>query len=146
LYVRTREAARVSSQDITADRLALLYIVFAMGSYYNLELPPDDSSVEEYLELSRSCLAKGDFLANNTIAALQTLVGTLVLGDESLTQETAHHGASATVSGIISASSQTMLTSFDLQKHGLGAQRRLVLAALGRHHAHGPGYGPASGR
>jgi hypothetical protein len=76
LYARTREAARVSSQDITADRLALLYIVFAMGSYYNLELPPDDSSVEEYLELSRSCLAKGDFLANNTIAALQTLVGT----------------------------------------------------------------------
>ncbi|RSH94924.1 hypothetical protein EHS25_000008 [Saitozyma podzolica] len=73
LYARTREAARVSSKDITADRLALLYIVFAMGSYYNLELPPDDSSVEEYLELSRSCLAKGDFLANNTIAALQTL-------------------------------------------------------------------------
>jgi hypothetical protein len=45
-----------------------------VGSYYNLELSPDDSTVEAYIRVSQACLAKGDFLANNTTAGIQTLV------------------------------------------------------------------------
>lgn len=56
------------------DQLALLYIILAIGSYYNLELPPDDSTVEEYLKLSQCCLSKADFMARNTMAGIQTLV------------------------------------------------------------------------
>jgi hypothetical protein len=60
--------------SVRAEQLALVYIILAMGSYYSLEVTPDDSSVEEYLTLSRACLSKADFMANNTIAGIQTLV------------------------------------------------------------------------
>lgn len=55
------------------DELALLFIIFAHGAYYNLELPADDSSIDEYAHVSRCCLAKADFLARNTLACAQTL-------------------------------------------------------------------------
>lgn len=83
--------------SVPPDQLALLYIIFAMGSYYNLELPPDDSSVEDYVQLSRCCLAKADFLSRNTIAAVQTLVSFTHTPGVGLTS--AHHGPSPTVSG-----------------------------------------------
>ncbi|OCF32109.1 hypothetical protein I316_06265 [Kwoniella heveanensis BCC8398] len=63
----------VSGQQIAAQDLALLFIIFAMGAYYNLELPPDDSLVDDYLLVAQNCLSKGDFLSNNTLAGVQTL-------------------------------------------------------------------------
>ncbi|WVQ84771.1 hypothetical protein IAT38_006928 [Cryptococcus sp. DSM 104549] len=73
-YRYVNHPSGVSGKDVPPQDLALLYIVLAMGSYYNLELPPDDPSIEEYLALSKMCLAKGDFMANNTISGLQTLL------------------------------------------------------------------------
>lgn len=67
----------VTSRMFPPEKLALIFIIFAMGSYYSLELPADDSSVEEYLSLSRCCMGKADFLNNNSIAAIQTLVSFL---------------------------------------------------------------------
>ena len=57
-----------------AQQLALLFIVLAMGALHNLELPPDDPTAGEYLALSRDALEAGDFIINNTIAGVQTLV------------------------------------------------------------------------
>ncbi|KAL1404878.1 hypothetical protein Q8F55_008489 [Vanrija albida] len=67
---------------VPADQLALLYIVFAMGTYFNLELPPDDPGVDDYLKLSQCCLAKADFITKHTLAGVQTLhiMASLMLG------------------------------------------------------------------
>lgn len=62
------------SRRAHAQKLALLFIVLAMGALHNLELPPDDHSAEEYLALSRDALEAGDFMINNTMAGVQTLV------------------------------------------------------------------------
>lgn len=56
------------------QQLALIYVILAMGTLHNLELPPNDESAEEYLGLAKGCLMKGDFLNNNTIAGVRTLV------------------------------------------------------------------------
>lgn len=56
------------------QRLALLYIIFAVGALHSLELPANDPSAEEYLDLSKRSLAKTDFLTHSTVAAVQTLV------------------------------------------------------------------------
>ena len=58
---------------VDLQELALVYILLAFGALHNLELPPNDPSAEEYLALSKSALAKGDFLTKNTLAGLQTL-------------------------------------------------------------------------
>ncbi|KAM0750597.1 hypothetical protein T439DRAFT_380485 [Meredithblackwellia eburnea MCA 4105] len=68
-----------SSKDMTSSNfpshdLALLFVILAVGSYYNLELPPGDPSVEEYLRISKCCLSKGDLMATNTLAAVKTML------------------------------------------------------------------------
>lgn len=45
----------------------------AQGTLYNIEMPPYDPSVEEWLHLSEKALVKGEFLSNNMIPGLQTL-------------------------------------------------------------------------
>lgn len=64
----------VPNERIDCQKLALLFIIFAMGSLHSLELPPNDPSGEEYLDLAKRSLAKTDFLTNSTIAGVQTLV------------------------------------------------------------------------
>jgi hypothetical protein len=66
-------------RTIEPQGLALIFIVLAMGSLHNLELAPNDPCAEEYLSLSKSCLAKSDFLTRSTIAGIQTLVGGLIV-------------------------------------------------------------------
>lgn len=58
-----------------AQEIALVFIIIAQGTMFNIEMANDDSSVEEWLQLSERALVKGDFLSNNTVAGLQTLVG-----------------------------------------------------------------------
>ena len=65
---------------IPIQRLALLFIILAMGALHNLELLPDDSVAGDYLQLAKTCLVKGDFMTNNTIAGVQTLVRLFGLG------------------------------------------------------------------
>ncbi|KAI5480145.1 hypothetical protein MNV49_001805 [Pseudohyphozyma bogoriensis] len=81
-----------TSLEMPPCDLGLLFSIFAMGSYYNLELPPDDSSVEECLKISKCCLAKGDFMANNTISAIQSL---LIMGHLQLSMESGNNGDAA---------------------------------------------------
>jgi len=71
-----------------AQQLALLFIVLAMGALHNLELPPDDHSAGEYLALSRDALEAGDFIINNTLAGVQTLVS----GFDVQSSYTVYHG------------------------------------------------------
>lgn len=61
---------------VNAQEIALVFIIIAQGTMFNIEMANDDSSVEEWLQLSERALVKGDFLSNNTVAGLQTLVGT----------------------------------------------------------------------
>lgn len=41
---------------------------------FNIEMPDCDSSAEDWLHLSERALVKGNFLSNNMVAGLQTLV------------------------------------------------------------------------
>nr|XP_019009006.1 uncharacterized protein I206_06694 [Kwoniella pini CBS 10737]OCF47787.1 hypothetical protein I206_06694 [Kwoniella pini CBS 10737] len=59
---------------VHAQQLGLLFIVLAMGALHNLELRPDDSSAEEYMQCSEDCLTKGRFMTNNTVAGVETLI------------------------------------------------------------------------
>ncbi|WVW79032.1 hypothetical protein I302_100995 [Kwoniella bestiolae CBS 10118] len=61
-------------RSVHPQQLALLYAILAMGTLQNLELPPNDPTADEYLMLAKSCLTKGDFLNNNTIAGVQSLI------------------------------------------------------------------------
>lgn len=61
-----------------------------MGALYSLELPPNDPIATEYHALSKACLVKGNFLVNNTISGVQTLVSFDSLSSQADTA--AHHG------------------------------------------------------
>ncbi|WRT65255.1 uncharacterized protein IL334_002198 [Kwoniella shivajii] len=63
-----------SFRSVHPQQLALLYAILAMGTLQNLELPPNDPTADEYLALAKGSLTKGDFLNNNTIAGVQTLI------------------------------------------------------------------------
>lgn len=63
-----------STPKMPAQRLGLLFGIFAMGALHNLEVPPDDSAAGEYMQVAKTCLVKGDFMTKNTIAGVQTLV------------------------------------------------------------------------
>ncbi|KAK6904287.1 hypothetical protein I203_107803 [Kwoniella mangroviensis CBS 8507] len=79
-------------RSVHPQQLALLYAVLAMGTLQNLELPPNDPTADEYLLLAKSCLTKGDFLNNNTIAGVQTLI---VMAHYLLETEKGRNGDSA---------------------------------------------------
>ncbi len=69
-----KDRGQVTSSDIRADELALLFVVLGMGAYYNLETAPDDSMIEDYLLMSKCALSKSDFMRRHTLASLQALV------------------------------------------------------------------------
>lgn len=72
LAERNVTASRVDPQEI-----ALVFIIMAQGTIFNIEMPYYDSSAEEWLHLSERALVKGEFLSNNTVAGVQTLVSPL---------------------------------------------------------------------
>lgn len=63
-----------AGERVDCQRLALVFIILAMGALHSLELPPNDPSAEEYLDLAKRSLAKTDFLTHSTLAGVQTLV------------------------------------------------------------------------
>ncbi|WVF70366.1 hypothetical protein IAT40_005156 [Kwoniella sp. CBS 6097] len=63
-----------SYRNVHLQQLALLFAILAMGTLQNLELPLHDPSANEYLAYAKGCLTKGDFMNNNTIAGVQTLI------------------------------------------------------------------------
>jgi hypothetical protein len=73
MYALKRGSAQ-SYPTLDPQRLALLFIILAIGSLHNLELPPNDPSADEYLDLAKRSLTKSDFMTNCTIAGIQTLV------------------------------------------------------------------------
>ncbi|KIL92314.1 hypothetical protein FAVG1_04723 [Fusarium avenaceum] len=62
-----------TSPHINAQEIALVFIIMAQGTMFNIEMPNCDSSAEEWLRISERALVKGEFLSNNTVAGLQTL-------------------------------------------------------------------------
>jgi hypothetical protein len=68
------KARGVAHLVLDPRRLALLFVILAVGSLHNLELPPNDPSAEEYLNLAKRSLAKSDFMTNSTMEGVQTLV------------------------------------------------------------------------
>jgi hypothetical protein len=77
LFDRTYSGTSTSKRDVVSPQeLALLYMIFAMGALYSLELPPNDPVATEYFMLSKACLVKGNFMVNTAISGVQTLVST----------------------------------------------------------------------
>ena len=62
------------SPRVNPQEIALVYMIMAQGTLYNIEMAYNDPSAEEWLHLSQRALVKGDFLATNTVHGLQTLV------------------------------------------------------------------------
>ncbi|KAJ9144638.1 Transcription factor [Pleurostoma richardsiae] len=71
--VYTRAESGSSSSPLNPQEIALVFIIMAQGTMFNIEMPDSDSSAEDWLRLSERALVKGDFLSNNTVAGLQTL-------------------------------------------------------------------------
>lgn len=65
---------RSVSSATNPQEIALVFIILAQGTIFNIEMPSYDPSVEEWLHSSERALVKGGFLSNNTIPGLQTLV------------------------------------------------------------------------
>lgn len=63
------------SPRINPQEIALVFIIMAQGTLYNIEMPSYDPSAEDWLHLSERALVEGNFLSNNMVAGLQTLVG-----------------------------------------------------------------------
>lgn len=59
---------------VDPQEIALVFIIMAQGTMFNIEMPNCDGSAEDWLHLSERALVKGDFLSNNMVAGLQTLV------------------------------------------------------------------------
>lgn len=55
-------------------KLALLYIVFALGDLLNMEIPPNDPQSKQHFALAQQCLFSGCFLMYNTLTCVQVLV------------------------------------------------------------------------
>ncbi|KAM5344358.1 hypothetical protein ACJ41O_012895 [Fusarium nematophilum] len=62
-----------SSASVNPQEIALVFIIMAQGTMFNIEMPNCDSSAEDWLHLSERALVKGEFLSNNMVAGLQTL-------------------------------------------------------------------------
>ena len=62
------------SPAVNPQEIALIFIVLAQGTMYNIEMPHYDPSAEEWLHLSEQALVKGMFLSRNMVAGVQTLV------------------------------------------------------------------------
>ncbi|KIR32977.1 hypothetical protein I352_04916 [Cryptococcus deuterogattii MMRL2647] len=73
-YSNVRNRTLGQSLKVHPQELALLFIVFAMGARYSMEFTLDEAPGAEYLPLAKACLAKGDFMAHNTLAGVQALV------------------------------------------------------------------------
>lgn len=68
------EQSYIRLHRIEYQRLALIYIVFAIGSLYNLESAPNSPISSRYKALAETCLAKGDVMRNCSVAGVQALV------------------------------------------------------------------------
>ncbi|KAK9234666.1 hypothetical protein V1525DRAFT_391222 [Lipomyces kononenkoae] len=61
------------SPPVNPQEIALVFIIMAQGTMFNIEMANNDSSAEDWLHLSELALVKGEFLSNNMVAGLQTL-------------------------------------------------------------------------
>ncbi|ORX41278.1 hypothetical protein BD324DRAFT_613935 [Kockovaella imperatae] len=87
-----RQPVKILAKNIHPQQLALVYMILAIGSLYNLELPQHDPQAEDFLLLSKNCLTKGDFLNHNTMPGVQTL---LMMGHYHLETEKGRNGNQA---------------------------------------------------
>ncbi|WVQ69660.1 uncharacterized protein L199_007880 [Kwoniella botswanensis] len=86
------ETSATTSRTEYAQKLALLFITFALGALHNLELPPNDPSAEDYCMIAKACLAEGNFMKRPTIMGVQALV---TMGHYHLETEDGRNGDSA---------------------------------------------------
>lgn len=75
----TSPANSPSDEKIHLQQLALVYAILALGTHHNLEIPPNDATSNEFVNLAKACLASDDFLNHNTIAGVQALVSTVLV-------------------------------------------------------------------
>nr|ODN85910.1 hypothetical protein L203_04409 [Cryptococcus depauperatus CBS 7841] len=61
-------------RSVQLQQLALVYMILAMGTVHNIELPPHDPSAEEYIGLAKACLTRANFMGYGSVAGAQTLV------------------------------------------------------------------------
>ena len=81
IFNRVYALTKKTSPRVNSQELALVFIILAQGNVFNIEIASDPTITEELLRLSELALMKGDFLSNNTVAGIQTLVRIGTKGD-----------------------------------------------------------------
>ena len=66
------------SPPVNPQEIALVFIIMAQGTMFNIEMPNDDPSAEDWLHVSEQALVKGNFLSNNMVSGVQTLVSLVI--------------------------------------------------------------------
>ena len=72
--VYRRASGESCSPPFNAQEIALVFVIMAQGTIYNIEMPAFDSSADHWLRLAELALVKGNVLSNNTLPGVQTLV------------------------------------------------------------------------
>lgn len=69
---QTGEATGLSS--VSPHKLAVLYLIFALGTLVDLTLPPYSKDAEKYYHLSRACLSLRSIFDSPEVATVQTII------------------------------------------------------------------------
>ncbi len=62
-----------AQSSATPQQMAVLYLVFALGSLVDLGLPPYDAGADHYFDLACAAMSIKDFLGNPTVVTVQAL-------------------------------------------------------------------------
>ncbi|WWC94362.1 hypothetical protein V866_001204 [Kwoniella sp. B9012] len=73
IFERSYQRHQDGQAAVTSQELGLVFIILAMGTLHNLERLPHDPLAEEYRSIAQTCLAKGNFMANSTMAGVQAI-------------------------------------------------------------------------
>lgn len=63
-----------ANEPLLAHRLSVLFMVLAIGSLMNTNLPAYNIEAEKFYQLSRAALFHNNFMDNPTVSAIQALV------------------------------------------------------------------------
>ncbi|KAJ3573873.1 hypothetical protein NP233_g2152 [Leucocoprinus birnbaumii] len=73
--LKAKQAGDASGlSSVSPHKLAVLYLIFALGTLVDLTLPPYSKDAEKYHHLSRACLALRSIFDSPEVATVQTII------------------------------------------------------------------------
>jgi hypothetical protein len=79
VYRPIYDQSATPQEPLSAHNLAVLFLVFALGSLLNLDAPPHSPQAMQFYQLGRASLALESVLEEHSIAGIQALVSAAYL-------------------------------------------------------------------